>query len=518
MNKSNQPEVDWLIFGLSATLLALVVLPVVLFPETSQSAINAIFKVLTTQFGVLYVTLTTAIIVLLLYIAISPWGNIRLGRIEARYSQFSWISMLFCCGIGGSVIYWGATEWVYYYTSPPFGALAKSDAATLWAQTYGMFHWGPGGWALYCLPTVAICCTYYLKKIPSLRLSAACEPIIGKQSNGLGGRIIDLLFIVGLISSAATGLGFGTSVAASALTRLMSIPDNFITQLTIITVMTLVIAGSVYRGLDGGIKTLSNINSVLALLLIAYVLIAGPTRFILEMSVASLGHLAQNFVTMLTWTDPFEKSNFVESWTVFYWAWWLALGPFVGMFVCKISEGRTLRELIVGMLCWGSAGCALFFLILGNYALNTELTGLHGVVNETLNASPSAALATLIERLPAGGFWLAFLAIIGIIFTATTYDSASYTLAAGATVKLEPGEHPARWHRVFWAIALGILPASLLYLGGLKALQTASVIASLPLLVVYGILFAAIIRTLRAVYAASTAQSTSRFSGEQPAE
>ena len=174
------------------------------------------------------------------------------------------------------------------------------------------------------------------------------------------------------------------------------------------------------------------------------------------------------------------------------------------MFVCKISEGRTLRELIIGMLFWGSAGCALFFLILGSYALNTELTGLHGVVNETLNASPSAALASLIERLPAGEFWLAFLAIIGIIFTATTYDSASYTLAAGATVKLEPGEHPARWHRVFWAVALGILPASLLYLGGLKALQTASVIASLPLLVVYGILFAAIITTLRAVHATAS--------------
>ena len=148
MNNNNQPEVDWLIFGLSATLLALVVLPVVLFPEASQGAINTIFKLLTTEFGVLYVTLTTAIIALLLYIAISPWGNIRLGRIEARYSQFSWISMLFCCGIGGSVIYWGATEWVFYYTSPPFGEVAKSDAATLWAQTYGMFHWGPGGWAL----------------------------------------------------------------------------------------------------------------------------------------------------------------------------------------------------------------------------------------------------------------------------------------------------------------------------------------------------------------------------------
>jgi BCCT family betaine/carnitine transporter len=315
--------------------------------------------------------------------------------------------------------------------------------------------------------------------------------------NRIPGRVIDLLFIVGLISSAATGLGFGTSVAASALTRLINIEDGFETQLAIISIMTLVIAVSVYRGLDSGIKNLSNLNSVLALSLVAFVFLAGPTRFILEMGVASVGHLASHFVSMLTWTDPLGEGKFVESWTVFYWAWWLALGPFVGMFVCKISEGRTLRELIVGMLVWGSAGCALFFLILGNYALHTELHGIHQVVSETTTASPSAALASLIERLPAGLFWLGFLAVIGIIFTATTYDSASYTLAAGASRKLAPGEHPARWHRVFWAAALGILPASLLYLGGLKALQTASVVASLPLLVVYGLLYASIIKTLK---------------------
>lgn len=490
-------DVDWLIFSLSAALLALVVLPVILFPDASLNFINQVFSLLTTELGVIYVALTTAIIALLLTIAIGPWGHIRLGRIEARYSKFSWISMLFCCGIGGSVIYWGATEWVFYYTAPPFGAEPESNAAILWAATYGMFHWGPGGWALYCLPTVAICCTYYLKQIPSLRLSAACEPVIGQSMNRIPGRVIDLLFIVGLISSAATGLGFGTSVAASALTRLINIEDGFETQLAIISIMTLVIAVSVYRGLDSGIKNLSNLNSVLALSLVAFVFLAGPTRFILEMGVASVGHLASHFVSMLTWTDPLGEGKFVESWTVFYWAWWLALGPFVGMFVCKISEGRTLRELIVGMLVWGSAGCALFFLILGNYALHTELHGIHQVVSETTTASPSAALASLIERLPAGLFWLGFLAVIGIIFTATTYDSASYTLAAGASRKLAPGEHPARWHRVFWAAALGILPASLLYLGGLKALQTASVVASLPLLVVYGLLYASIIKTLR---------------------
>jgi len=501
-------EIDWLIFSLSAALLTLVVLPVVLLPTESQAFINQIFALLTTELGVIYVALTAAILGLLLTIAIGPWGHIRLGRIEARYSQFSWISMLFCCGIGGSVIYWGATEWVFYYTAPPFGIEPKSNAAILWASTYGMFHWGPGGWALYCLPTVAICCTYYLKKIPSLRLSAACEPIIGDSMNRIPGRIIDLLFIVGLISSAATGLGFGTSVATSALTRLINIEDGFETQLTIISIMTLVIAASVYRGLDSGIKTLSNFNSILALTLVAFVLIVGPTRFILEMSVASIGNLAQNFLTMLTWTDPLAEGKFVESWTVFYWAWWLALGPFVGMFVCKISEGRTLRELIVGMLVWGSTGCALFYLVLGNYALHAELEGIHGVVNEANTVSPSAALASLIERLPAGGFWLAFLAVIGIIFTATTYDSASYTLAAGASRRLEPGQHPARWHRVFWAAALGILPACLLYIGGLKALQTASVVASLPLLVVYAMLYAAIIKTLKQWQATETQSAT----------
>ncbi|MGB1190372.1 MAG: BCCT family transporter, partial [Pseudomonadales bacterium] len=324
MHQSDPAKPDWLIFGLSAGLLALVILPVVLLPEDSQSVINATFTLITQELGVIYIALTAAIIGLLLYIALCPWGNIRLGRETARYSKFSWISMLFCCGIGGSVIYWGATEWVFYYTSPPFEAVARSNTATVWAASYGMFHWGPGGWALYCLPTLAICCTYYLKGIPSLRLSTACEPVIGNQANKIPGRVIDLLFIVGLISSAATGLGFGTSVAASALTRLIDIEDNFSTQLGIISVMTVLIAFSVYRGLDEGIKTLSNINSILALTLVAFVFVVGPTQFIAEMSVTAVGNLVQNFFTMLTSTDALTDGDFVESWTVFYWAWWLA--------------------------------------------------------------------------------------------------------------------------------------------------------------------------------------------------
>jgi BCCT family betaine/carnitine transporter len=310
------------------------------------------------------------------------------------------------------------------------------------------------------------------------------------------GRIIDLLFIIGLLGTAATGLGLGTAVVASAATRLTGLEDGFGMQGVIITLVTVTIAYSVYRGMDDGIKVLSNINVSLAFLLIVFILLTGPTRFIVEMGVVSVGHITTNFIKMMTWSDPLQRASFVESWTVFYWAWWLALGPFVGMFVCKISAGRSVREVIFGMLGWGSLGCWLFFIVLGNYAFYLEQAGTLAIVQEAYDVGPSAALASMIEILPLGSFWLFYLAVIGVIFTATTYDSASYTLAAGASRYLSEKDHPARWHRVFWAVALGTLPASLLYLGGIRVLQTASVVASLPLLIVYLLLAVSIARTL----------------------
>ena len=461
---------------------------------------------LTTELGVLYVMAAIGTLTLLLAIGVGPWGRIRLGDNPPPYSNFSWVAMLFCCGIGASVIYWGAAEWAFYYESPPFGVEPRSDEALLWASTYGMYHWGPIGWALYCLPAIAISCSYHIRRKPSLRLSDACEPVLGRFTPGWPGRVIDILFIVGLLGTAATGMAFGTQIVTSAFTRVTGMEDGFLMQATIISLVTGTIAYSVYRGLDDGIKVLSTINAVMAIILVTFVLIVGPTRFILEMGVVSIGHLFQNFIKMTTWADPLQRANFVETWTVFYWAWWLALGPFVGMFVCKISEGRTVRQVIFGMLGWGSLGCALFFIVLGNYAYLLEVTGEIAVIREAIDVSPSAAVASVIEVLPMSTFWLLFLAVIGVIGTATTYDSASYTLAAGATRNLTEHAHPARWHRVFWAVGLGVLPVSLLYLqtidasqslDGVRVLQTASIVASLPILGVYVLLGISIIRTLR---------------------
>ena len=500
MNNNNEkPQIDWFIFVAGTALLLTIVIPITLKPEWSFGVVNAAFSFLTQHLGVYYVIAACLTFVFLLWIAFSDLGGIVLGPADLAptHSKFSWGAMLFCTGIGASLIYWGATEWAFYYIEPPFGVEPKSDEAISWASSYGIFHWGPIAWTLYCLPTVAFCCSYHIQKIPVLRLSAACSAILKNQTDRWPGRLIDLLFIVGLLGTAATGMAFGTSLVSSAITRLSGLPDDFRMQFVIMALSTCLIAYSTYRGLDKGIKVLSVINASLALLLVTFVLMVGPTGFILEMGVTSLGHLSQNFIKMMTWTDPMGRAEFVENWTVFYWAWWLALGPFVGMFVAKISRGRTLREVIFGMLGWGSFGCALFFIVLGNYALNLELNGIYPVVQQALKESPSAAIAAIIELLPFGSFWLVYIAIIGTIFTATTYDSASYTLAAGATRYLKPDEHPTRTHRVYWALALGLLPSVLLFLGGLRALQTASIVASVPLLVVYFILAWSVYRVLK---------------------
>ena len=479
-------DVDWFIFSSGVTILLAVCVPIILWPETSTAFIEQLFGYLTRELGVLYIIAAGATFIFLLYLGFSRHGNTRFGDIKNRtYSNFSWASMLFCAGIGASLLYWGATEWVFYYTSPPFSVEPRSAEAVLWASSYGVFHWGPIGWALYCLPAITLGYSYHIRRLPALRLSSACDALLPGYIEKWPGRIIDLLFIVGLLATCATGLGFGTNVVASAISRLTGVADELPLQLSIIAFATVIIAISVGRGMERGIKVLSLINANMAIVMVAFIFLLGPSQFILEMAVTSLGHLAQNFVLMMTWTDPLGKASFVEDWTVFYWAWWLALGPFVGMFVCKISEGRTVREVIFGMLGWGSLGCATFFIILGNFSMHLELEGLYPVVDEALNISPAHAMTGVIQTLPFGNLWLVFLGVIALIFIATSYDSASYTLAAGATRNMSEHEHPARWHRVFWAFALGVLPVCLLFLGGLKVLQTASIVASLPILGVY---------------------------------
>jgi len=241
----------------------------------------------------------------------------------------------------------------------------------------------------------------------------------------------------------------------------------------------------------------------LALIFLTLVLVSGPTLFLLKASTEAVGFVVQNFIRMNTWTDSLTDSGFVESWTIFYWAWWLALGPFMGIFVSKISRGRTIREMIFGMLGYGSVGCMLFIAVLGNYALHVQLSDLVPVVDVLNERGAPAAIVEILASLPTGRWLLPFFAGICLIFMATTYDSASYTLASCATRRLPTDRHPARWNRVFWALSLGLVPITLLILGGLRSLQTAAVVVSLPLIVVGVLMSVSLVKGLRQAEAAS---------------
>ncbi|MFT7652356.1 MAG: BCCT family betaine/carnitine transporter [Limisphaerales bacterium] len=477
-------NIDWFIFFASAFVVVAACVPLALYPEQGAVVLNDAFTYVTQELGVIYILFSIMAISLLLYLAFSRFGDVVLGGNGVPdFSTFSWAAMLFCGGIGTSVLYWGTIEWAHYYQAPPMGVESLTPEALQWAGAYPIFHWGFTGWALYCLPAVAVAYAYHVRGVASLTLSAACEPIIGKWASRLPGRIIDITYTVGLIGACSTGIGLAVPLIAACLGWMFDLQDTFALKVVVICVITAVFVVSVWIGLERGIKRLSNLAVWLAFGLLVFVLVVGPTVFILESGTATFGFMLQNFVTMSTWTDPGAGSNFVESWTVFYWAWWLALGPFMGIFITKISGGRTIKQVILGSLGYGTLGTTLFFVILGGYAVHLELSGQYGVLSQ-LNNSAAGAVVGVITSLPLNWIVLPIFCLVCIIFAATSYDSASYTLASSTTRALPRDAHPARWNRVFWAVALGLLPITLIQIGGLRPLQSAVVAVSVPLLVV----------------------------------
>ncbi|MDX1516994.1 MAG: BCCT family transporter [Woeseiaceae bacterium] len=494
-----QKKIDRPSFITSVALIVIVCIPLAVAPEASGRILQATYDYIASEFGVVYLLASVAVNVFLIWLAFSRYGGRKLGtdEDEPEFDTLSWVAMLFCAGIGGGLIYWCGTEWAFYYQSPPFGAEPYSAEAAEWASTYGLFHWGFTAWAFYSLPTLAIAYPYYVRRLDHLRFSVSCNWFLSDHDVGPTARLIDFLFILAMIGGAATSLGFSTPMIATNLSWLFGVENNFGLELAVMLLCMFLFAGSVWLGLRKGIRNLSDINLVLGFLLLFFILAVGPTAFLLKTSLNSVGVLLQNIVRMNFWSDPFSDSQFVENWTVFYWAWWIAFAPYVGMFVTRISRGRTIRQVILGMLGLGSLGCWVFYMIVGNFALFLELEGIVRITEIINNQSQSAAIVATLEQLPWSGLVITVFTLMAIIFVATTYDSASYTLASSATLHLQAGDDPARWHRVFWAFALGLLPIALLWIGGLKVIQVVLLIVSVPILIVGVFMCISLVKLLR---------------------
>ncbi len=479
--------IDKAVFWPALVVVVSAIVPLILYPEASAEMLGGVLEVIKHQLGFLFLWFTFGCLCVLLWFAFGRYGSVRFGGPDAKpeFGKLSWIGMLFCAGIGTSLLYWATIEWVYYYQAPPFGIEPESAEAAHWGAMYGLFHWGPMAWALYCIPALPIAYAFHNRKIPFLRISQACRGVIGDHADGALGKLIDVLFIFGLIGGTGTSLGLGTPILSEAISALTGIERSFAMDAFVIVVWTAIFGTTVYLGMEKGIKRLADANVFLGFFLLAFVLVFGPTVFILDTFTNSLGLLATNFVRMSLYTDPVGESGFPQTWTVFYWAWWIAYAPFMGLFVARISRGRTIREVIGANLIWGSLGCWLFFATFGNTALYDQLNGVVPVIEIMNEVSPQAAIVAVVKALPMGTLILILFVAMCFIYSATTLQASAYTIASVASKDLVAGEsEPKRWNRLFWALALGGTAVALMYLGGLEPLQTAALIVAVPLIFV----------------------------------
>ncbi|HAS6052717.1 BCCT family transporter [Vibrio vulnificus] len=475
-------------FGALALLFS-VIIPLLVWPSQGEYWIGVAKTFMTDKLGFLYLGLGLAAFFFMVYIIFSDIGQIKLGDADEKpeFATGSWAAMLFCGGIGASILYWGTIEWAYYYQNPPFQLEEGSEEAIRWAATYGIFHWGPIAWSIYLIPALPIAYFFYVRKQPVLKISAALMPVIGEaRSYGKLGKVIDVLFIFGLLGGAATTLGLAAPLINEGISYLFGIPSTTLSQIGVLLLCTALFAYSSYKGMDGGIKVLSNINFWGALALLAFILVTGPTLFMLETGLDSIGRMLSNFFVMATWAEPFggygpfEDTHFPQDWTIFYWAWWLVFAPSMGLFVARISRGRTIKQMVSGSIFFGSMGCALYFMVLGNFGLSLQLSGQLDVVAILNQHGATRAIFAILEQLPLSTVVIAVFTILCIIFTATTFDSISFILAS--VVQNNVTEDPLRWNRLFWAFTLSLMPSILLFMGGLATLQTAAIVGGLPLL------------------------------------
>ncbi|MCT4619113.1 MAG: BCCT family transporter [Marinisporobacter sp.] len=451
-------------------------------PDSAIATISAVKASSVKVLSPFYLWLALGCLVYLLYFSFSKYGHIRFGNGKPEFNTFSWLVMMFCAGMGSSMMLWSVVEPLYYVSGPPLGAEPFSAKAYELAGTYGIYHWTFTAWALFAVGAIPLCYRFYILKKPGLSLAAACEGVLGDKVSGPLGKFIEIVVVFGILGGHGTTLVLGIPMIQNNVANLFGLPDTLATGIILIVIVTALFMASSWLGLDKGMKNLSDWNAYFAIALAVYFLTVGPTLFQINLFTNAIAFMSNNFLSMSLWTDPVNQGGFPEGWTSFYWAWWLALGPWMWIFTTRISRGRTLREVMLGMLIAGSAGCMLYFGAVGGYTLNVQLGGELDLVASLAEYGQPQTITNLILTLPLGKIILFVWAVIAIVFLATTLDSSSYTLAATTTKGLREGENPARWFKLFWAIMLAVIPCSLLFAGAsLTAFQSMAVLTATPI-------------------------------------
>ncbi|WP_124065040.1 BCCT family transporter [Clostridium sp. E02] len=465
---------------ISVVLLFIFISLTLLFPGRAENTFSGMMSGITKNAGWFFIVAANIFVVAALYFAFSRFGSIKIGGSKAKpeFSKFGWYAMLLSAGMGIGLLFWSVGEPISHLQdpSPMFGQLDKgSPIAVQAAMATTFFHWGFHPWAIYAIVGLGLAFFSYNKGLP-LTIRSVFYPLIGNKIYGILGNMIDVLSVLATLIGLATSLGLGVAQVNAGLNFLFGIQMSRGIQVVLIIVITGLATISVVLGLDGGVKRLSEINMIMAGIFMLFVLIAGPTVYILSGFSQNLGFYFSKLLEMSLWTETYSDTSWQGGWTIFYWAWWISWSPFVGMFIARISKGRTVREFILGVMLIPSLLSFLWMSVFGETALYVQTNHI-GDIASVVSRDVSVALFSMLEYLP----WTSLLSIVGIVlvtvFFVTSSDSGSlvvdHLISGGKLDSPVP-------QRVFWAVMEGVIAATLLIGGGLNALQTASVITGLP--------------------------------------
>ncbi len=443
---------------------------------------DTLLSFLNKNFSWLYLLALPCFLVFLIWLACSKYGKIRLGGEDAKpeHSTLSWFAMLFCAGTGIGLVFWSIAEPLTHYVSPPYGIEPGSSAAAEFSIRTCFLHWGLLPWACFAVVGLALAYFQFNKKQKGL-ISATFTPLFGeKRTQGVAGKAIDTFAVLVSVAGVATSLGLGCMQICGGLNHLFDLPSNKITWLIVILITTCIFASSAISGVGKGIKLLSNTNSYLAILLLLLGLIVGPLSEILNTFVNGMGgHITQFFADSLK-IDPYGDNSWTMNWRVFYWAWWIAWAPFVGMFIARISKGRTIREFVIAVMVIPSLLTFVWFSVFGTIAISAS--GNWSIEELAKIASaPETAVFIVFEKYPLSKVLSGLVIILLLIFFITSADSATFSLSM---LSSNGDMNPPAWKKIFWALIEAVMAYVLLCSGGLKSLQTISIVAALPFLII----------------------------------
>lgn len=485
------------VFYVSLIIVGIIAVWSVAFNDSFTVVANAAFKVLTTDFGWLYLISMIIFFGFIVYFAFGKYGKIRLGSDDSRpeYSNITWFGLLFGCGMGVGLVFWGVAEPLTYYLNPTDGIEAASQASANFAFENFFMHWGILPWANYAVIGLALAYFMFRKNKKGL-LSVMLEPLIGeKLANGWLGKVVDILGVFATVAGVVTSLGLGTLQINAGFKYLFGVPINLVVEIIIIIIVSFLYIGSAVSGLDKGIKIISDTNLYVAIGLLAVCFIVGPKVETLNAFVNGMGQYIGNFIPTALKINSYSDNSWFGSWRLFYWAWFIAWAPFVGVFVARISKGRTIREFVLGVVLVPTIASCIWGAVFGNLGINLGEKGLMAIEKlQEAVATPEVGLFVVLGQYPLG-FILSLVALVSLCaFFVTSANSGVYVLSMLST---DGAINPPNGRKILWGVIQSVMAIGLLMAGGLKPLQTISLVAAFLFIFVMLGTIAAFIKVLK---------------------